>query len=85
MQGEEELIDYLGVGKHDRSKLSDARSIRSSSIRSQPAIRTLVIAGALESLSVNEHDEGAEGKRNMSHTIYLHKRTVPYHLFTLQQ
>jgi len=58
------------MGSHDRSKLSDARSIRSTSIQFQPAIRTLVIAGALESLSVNEHDEGAERKRSMSDTIY---------------
>ena len=72
MQGEEKLIDHLGEGKHDRSKLSDAGSIRSPSIQFQSAIRTLVIAGALESLSVNEHDEGAKRKRNMSNTIYLH-------------
>ena len=58
MQGEEKLIDHLGEGKHDRSKLSDAGSIRSPSIQFQPAIRTLVIAGALEGLSANEHNEG---------------------------
>ena len=71
MQGEEKFIDHSGMGKHDRSKLSDARSIRSTSILFQPTIRTFVIAGALESLAVNEHDEEElKGKRNISHTIY---------------
>jgi len=59
MQCVEKFIDYLGIGKHDRSKSSDARNIRSASIQFQLAIRILVIEGALESLSVNEHDEGS--------------------------
>ena len=58
MQCVETFIDYLGIGKHDRSKSSDARNIRSASIQFQLTIRILVIEGALESLSVNEHDEG---------------------------
>jgi len=73
MQVEKKFIYHSGMGKHDRSKSRDARSIRSTSIKFQPTIRTLVIVGALESLSVNEHDEGElKAKRNMSHTIYLH-------------
>jgi len=59
MQCVEKFIDYLGIGKHDRSKSSDARSIRSASTQFQLTIRILVIEGALESLSVNEHDEGS--------------------------
>ena len=36
-------------------------------------IGPLVLVGALESLAVNEHDEGElKEKRDMSHTIYLH-------------
>ena len=58
MQGEK-FIDHSDMGIHDRSKLSDARSFGSTSIQFQLAIRTLVIAGALESLSVNEHNEGS--------------------------
>jgi len=78
-------MDHSGMGKHDRSKLNDSRSIRSTGILFQTTIRTLVMVGALESLAVKEHDEGElKGKRNMSHTIYLHQITVPYHLFTQQ-
>jgi len=73
IQGEEKFIDHSGMGKHDRSKSGDARSIGSTGIQFQPTIRTLVILGALEGLSVNEQDEGdLKGKRNISHTIYLH-------------
>jgi len=69
-EGEEKFIDHSGMGKHDRSKSCDARSIRNTSILFQPTIRTLVLLGALESLAVNEHDEGElKGKRDMSHTI----------------
>ena len=84
MQGEEKFIDHSGMGKHDRFKLSDARSIRSTSILFQSTIRTQVIAGALESLAVKEHDGEGElkEKHDMSPTVYLHKSTVPYRLFT---
>ena len=55
----EKFIDYLGIGKHDRSKSSDAKNIRSDSVQFQLTIRILVIECVLESLSVNEHDEGS--------------------------
>jgi hypothetical protein len=31
MQSEEKFIDYLGIGKHNRSELNDARSSRFAS------------------------------------------------------
>jgi len=59
LQCVEKFIDYLSIGKLDRSKSGDARNIRSASTQFQLTIRILVIEGALESLSVNEHDEGS--------------------------
>jgi len=49
-------MDHLGIGKHNRSKSSDARSIIFGCTQLQLTIRILVIEGALESLSVNEYD-----------------------------
>ena len=55
----EKFIDYQGIGKRGRSKSSYARNIRSASVQFQLTVRIFVIEGALESLSVNEHDEGS--------------------------
>ena len=83
VQGEK-FIDHSGMGKHDRSKLSDARSIRSTSILFQPTIRTLVIAGALESLAVKEHVEGElKGKHYVVYRLFTPKNCPIPFIYTI--